>query len=106
MPFRVGAEASTLRLVVLRWRPFLFFKLCLSRYFELCRLVSRLQIQHWLKIPTKVPNAKGKWPGASRSPGTAWPLTPEDLLQELSERRSPDEHAMRAGHDGIAVADV
>ena len=61
MPFRVGAEASTLRLVVLRWRPFLFFKLCLSRYFELCRLVSRLQIQHWLKIPTiLVKGADGK----------------------------------------------
>ena len=28
------------------------------------------------------------------------------MLQEIRERRSPDEHAMRPGHDRIAVADV
>jgi hypothetical protein len=30
----------------------------------------------------------------------------EDSAQEISERRSPDKHAMGAGNDGVAVADV
>ena len=30
----------------------------------------------------------------------------EDFLQEIRERRPPDEHAMGSGHDGLYVVDV
>ena len=30
----------------------------------------------------------------------------EDLLQEISARRPPDEHAMGSGYDGIDLLDV
>jgi hypothetical protein len=30
----------------------------------------------------------------------------EDFLEEISERRPPDEHAMGPGHDGADVLDL